>query len=298
MRMILRKSEDDSGHELIELQAKKPSMVVQSLIFSKDKFKSASEAKRWAKDHGFKTDKVDDTEGSYRLRQKDPEGFADKSFRTFKITDGVQAVGAKMKKVNKSSDDFVSRLEKVFGKERVSEVMKFEQENSSSYMTQGLRQNKEIFDGSKYLNVAPGKRVAVTEGNGVKKSWEKVVQIKKTFDEKQIVIGEVYVPYDPSDASTVDTQNMYATAEEIEKAAYEFMEKYRQIDKQHNFKPGYGVVVESYIAKAGDPMFKEGSWVLGVRVTDNDVWSKIKSGEITGFSLAGSARLVEQEQAA
>ena len=72
--------------------AKKP-MNVQSLIFDKGKFKDAAAAKKWAKDHDFSSDKVDETGGSFRLRQKAPSGF-DK-FRTIELTEGVKAVVAK-----------------------------------------------------------------------------------------------------------------------------------------------------------------------------------------------------------
>lgn len=198
-----------------------------------------------------------------------------------------------VKKEGQFRDGFLSRLEKVFGKPLVSDVMKFEQNYGGGDNSILARQNKEVFNGTSYLNTAPGERTVVTEDKNDLKKWVHEVTIKKMDLEKQIVIGEVYTPYNPNDPTTVDTQDMMCTAEEIEKAAYEFMEKYRQIDKQHNYKTGYAVVVESYIAKKGDPMFREGSWILGVRVTDPNVWELIKSGKITGFSLAGSARLKE-----
>lgn len=31
----------------------------------------------------------------------------------------------------------------------------------------------------------------------------------------------------------------------------------------------------------------EGSWVLGVKVEDDEVWSQVKSGELSGFSIYG-----------
>lgn len=72
---------------------KKNPMKVQSLIFSKDKFKSADEAKKWATAHGFTASKVDETGNSFRLRQKEPGQF--KKMRTIEMTDGVKAVVGK-----------------------------------------------------------------------------------------------------------------------------------------------------------------------------------------------------------
>lgn len=44
---------------------------VQSLVFKKTKY-SKAKAKAWAKQHGFKYGKVDDTTNTYRLRQFEP----------------------------------------------------------------------------------------------------------------------------------------------------------------------------------------------------------------------------------
>lgn len=74
------------------------SMVVQTLIFSKDSFKTKEEAAKWAQEHNFRSDKVDETSDSFRLRQRDPNDFDDTSFRTIDLTDGVKAVVGKLKK--------------------------------------------------------------------------------------------------------------------------------------------------------------------------------------------------------
>jgi len=70
---------------------------VQTLIFSKDKFPTAESAKAWAKAHDFKSDKVDETEESWRLRQRDPGDFQEGSFRTITLTEGVKAVIGRLK---------------------------------------------------------------------------------------------------------------------------------------------------------------------------------------------------------
>lgn len=79
---------------------KNNSTEVQTLIFSKDVFKSADEAKSWAEKNGFKNSKVDETEESYRLRQVDPSLFEKSSFRTisFKGAKGIKAVVGKRSK--------------------------------------------------------------------------------------------------------------------------------------------------------------------------------------------------------
>lgn len=112
--------------------------------------------------------------------------------------------------------------------------------------------------------------------------------LKKKAD-KHIVLGVVYEP------NVRDTDGNFMTAEEIEKMAYRFMEQLRNtaIDKEHNGETGsYGTVVESFIAREGDPDFPRGAWILGVHVTDPQTWENIEKGEITGFSLAGKCTLI------
>lgn len=62
---------------------------VQTLIFSKDHFDDG-EAGDWARDHGFKAADMEETENSFRFRQKNPNGF--RLLRTIRFTPGVQAV--------------------------------------------------------------------------------------------------------------------------------------------------------------------------------------------------------------
>ena len=70
------------------------STAIQSLHFLKSHFNQA-EAKKWAKLHGFHYGYVDETPHQYRIRQKDPNEFKAKSFRTITLRPGVQATVAK-----------------------------------------------------------------------------------------------------------------------------------------------------------------------------------------------------------
>jgi hypothetical protein len=56
------------GAEALILKAQE----VQSLRFNKKKFTTA-QAKKWAKDHGFKSGNVEETPNQIRLRQFDPD---------------------------------------------------------------------------------------------------------------------------------------------------------------------------------------------------------------------------------
>ena len=101
-------------------------------------------------------------------------------------------------------------------------------------------------------------------------------------EEQHIVMAEVYAPMIP------DSDGEYMDAEGIRKMAYKFMKsmKLDQIDKQHTNELSEGAtVVESFIAREGDPTFIPGSWVVGVHIPDDADWAKVKKGEINGFSI-------------
>lgn len=109
----------------------------------------------------------------------------------------------------------------------------------------------------------------------------KAVNFSKQKEEKRLVYGIVYEP------NKADWQYEFMSEETIENMAHNFMLHYRQIDTNHDFMKGTGGVVESFIARKGDPDFPKGSWILVTKVFDDKVWEQIKKGEITGYSLAG-----------
>ncbi|OJG33752.1 hypothetical protein RV00_GL001006 [Enterococcus devriesei] len=120
-------------------------------------------------------------------------------------------------------------------------------------------------------------------------TFETVVKlVTKADDPQKLVYGIVYSPDEE------DAHGDYMDAETIEKAAHSFMEEYQQIDKQHDFSPGAGGVVESYVSPVdmtiGGTKIAKGTWVLVTKATD-EVWESIQKGEFTGYSLAGTAEV-------
>lgn len=119
-------------------------------------------------------------------------------------------------------------------------------------------------------------------------AFSKTIQIKKLDEEKMMVYGVVYSP------DEIDTQGQYTSAEEIEKAAGLFMKQGKSImvDKNHNEKTGEGYIVESWIKKDIDPCFpeeKNGAWIVGIKIENEDTWREIKDGDIAGLSMQGIA---------
>lgn len=107
---------------------------------------------------------------------------------------------------------------------------------------------------------------------------------------RQIVYGEVYVP------GRRDTDGNWMTAETVEKMAHRFMANLRNqnISKAHDGMNDKGAVVESFIAREGDPDFPAGAWVVGVHIPDTQVWKQVTDGVLTGFSVEGTATLIKE----
>jgi hypothetical protein len=115
--------------------------------------------------------------------------------------------------------------------------------------------------------------------------WDVVVSehVFKKFTQGKYhyVFGEVYAPLQ------IDSDGETMTAEEIQKLAHEFIAqgKISSIDLEHDHVPCGAKVVESFIARKGDPDYHEGAWVLGVRLEDGEIWDAVKSGEINSYSF-------------
>jgi len=124
--------------------------------------------------------------------------------------------------------------------------------------------------------------------------FEKEIKvIAKADDAQRLVYGIVYEPH------VEDAHGDYMTPAEIEKAAHGFLKDAREIDKQHDFQSGVGEVVESYIAPSdfemGGELIQKGSWVLVTKASE-DIWNQIQKGEITGYSMAGTADIGKEER--
>lgn len=107
------------------------------------------------------------------------------------------------------------------------------------------------------------------------------LELKKFSDEKKIAYGLVYEP------NVVDAHGDMMTSIEIEKLAYKFLklpDLSKVIDIQHNQQAINAYPVESFIARKGDSDFKEGSWIVAIKIEDDAVWDLAKRGILNGFS--------------
>ncbi|UOX39937.1 XkdF [Vibrio phage V-YDF132] len=118
------------------------------------------------------------------------------------------------------------------------------------------------------------------------------LRVKTTDDEMQVLYAEAYAP-----SVIPDADGDVMTAEEIRKMAYRFMYKgdTHCVDTQHDRVRNGSVIVESFIARDGDPVFISGSWVVAIWIPDLLLWNQIKAGDFRGLSLDFSYTYEEVE---
>jgi len=107
--------------------------------------------------------------------------------------------------------------------------------------------------------------------------------------DERFVLGVVLEP------EVVDAQGDIYSTEEIRNAAHRFMEDFQGLGLQHRDRVNGDVkILESYLAPedlvVGETAIKKGTWLFGVRVLSDELWRMVKDGELTGFSIGGSAR--------
>ena len=124
--------------------------------------------------------------------------------------------------------------------------------------------------------------------------------VKEAFssDEKHMVYGAVLRPDFP--IYRYDGENEYYlefTSESIERMARDYMMNYRQgnVTIQHEEYANEVFMVESWIKQdmdkdksvsvGLDKSLPIGTWFCGFYVNNHDVWERIKSGELKGFSV-------------
>jgi len=148
------------------------------------------------------------------------------------------------------------------------------------------------------MDVESGSSTVITDGHGNPVSsditnpdpsqWSYTANtiLKVNDDEKRLVYGIVMEP------GTFDSHMDFTSAEEIEHAAHQYLIDSRVVGQQHR-EAAAADVVESFIAPTdmafGDELVRSGSWLMGVRVNDDDLWTGVKEGSYTGFSIGGFA---------
>lgn len=113
------------------------------------------------------------------------------------------------------------------------------------------------------------------------------VNIKKVDPKERLVYGEVYAP------NVIDTHGHMMLPEDVKKMAHGFMisQKNGAVDVMHNNIKINASVVESFIAREGDPDYADGAWVAVTKVMDDTAWQLVLDGKLNGYSMEVNTRL-------
>lgn len=144
-----------------------------------------------------------------------------------------------------------------------------------------------------------------THATDLHKKAESVIKgrfkIMKSDDEKMLAFGWASVSMRIGGEVIEDWQSDIVEPEELEKAAYDYVLLYREGGEMHE-RGGTAVLVESVVfteEKMKAMGIPDGTlpigWWIGFKVTDSDVWEKVKDGTYPMFSIEGEAERVEVE---
>lgn len=120
-------------------------------------------------------------------------------------------------------------------------------------------------------------------------------KIQKSEDDKMLAFGWANVAVTAGGEQIEDYHEDLIDPEELEQAAYKFVELYREGGEMHE-RGGCAVLVESmFFSKEkqkalgiAEGTLPEGWWI-GFKVLDPDVWDKVKDGTYPMFSIEGEA---------
>ena len=121
----------------------------------------------------------------------------------------------------------------------------------------------------------------------------------KSDDEKMLAFGWANVSMRVDGELIEDWQADIIEPEELENAAYEYVLIYREGGEMHE-RGGVAVLIESVVFTE-EKMQAMGipagtlpvGWWIGFKITDKDVWEKVKNGTYQMFSLEREAERVE-----
>ncbi len=131
------------------------------------------------------------------------------------------------------------------------------------------------------------------QGEGVEAVGVKLSgTILKADDDERIVWGWASVVTEKG-VPVIDKQGDVITPEEISKAATEFMLDVRVAKAMHEGEQ-VGHVVHSFpltneLAKALGIQSEREGWIIAQKITDDETWARVKSGELSAFSIGGNA---------
>lgn len=123
------------------------------------------------------------------------------------------------------------------------------------------------------------------------------MEFAKINEEKRTVYGWASI-ITKGGVPVVDSQDDIIEADDLVKAAHEFMLGEQEAGLMHAIKSGIGKVVESVVltkdlqSALGIDLGVEG-WFIGVKIEDDTTWNAVKKGTLRAFSIGGTGEREE-----
>ena len=124
-------------------------------------------------------------------------------------------------------------------------------------------------------------------------------KVEKVNDDEMLAFGWASVAFRADGEQIEDWQGDLIDEADLEAAAYDFVQFSREGGEMHE-RGGAAVIVESIVFTKQKQQvlgLSDGAlpvgWWIGFRVTDPDVWDKVKDGTYPMFSIEGTGERVE-----
>lgn len=137
-------------------------------------------------------------------------------------------------------------------------------------------------------------------------SQQNEVKFAIESEDERIVFGAVLIPDQKiyRKDEKLGEYHVTASAENIRKIREKFFKSQNTtaVNTNHQGEPVQAYLMESFISdeKKGIPNpepfsnLPYGTWYVGYKIEDDQVWNDVKSGKFNGFSLEGNFKLEEQ----
>lgn len=145
-------------------------------------------------------------------------------------------------------------------------------------------------------------KVVIVPDDMAKQEWDGAGiagRLIKAEPERRYTLTMAYPAYKADKGVALDGHQDFANAEEVEKAAWNYMTNPSVGLWHEDGTDGAGRVVESYIYRGPDwaikaandteVIVKAGDWLLGVQWAE-ETWPRVLDGEIGGVSMQGTAK--------
>jgi hypothetical protein len=143
--------------------------------------------------------------------------------------------------------------------------------------------------------------IGLVESPAIQENWIALSEHKfsEAIEERRMLYGAAMVPNKyiyRIDEKTMEEFYVVFDEETIMQCAQMFLKQDMQHNHtfEHQFEIEGCTVVESWIVESDQDKSRhfgmnvpKGTWMLGVKVDDDKVWSEVKQGNIKGFSIEG-----------